>query len=90
MRKRDEINGWTIEMADCEATMLREIAEPLCKRIDIAKSYALALRSSERGSIDWKKVNAAIIERWSIAALKWIKAKAWSGKCFGYEAIVED
>jgi hypothetical protein len=33
-----------------------------------------------REKIDWKKVNEAIIDRWSISGLQYIKQKAWSGK----------
>ncbi len=71
-----------IELADCENTLLREIADPVFKRLDVAKTYAFALRSSERDKIDWKKVNAAIRARWCISGLEWIKNKARSGKCF--------
>jgi hypothetical protein len=70
------------ELVGCEATLLAEIAEPQAKRLDIAKTYALALRSSERELIDWGKVNRAIIARWSTGALLWIKERAHSGKCF--------
>jgi hypothetical protein len=71
------------ELADCEAHLLREIADPAMKRKDVAQSYALAMKSSERDSVDWGKVNRAIIARWSQSALNWIKEQAWSGKCFG-------
>jgi len=70
------------ELMTCERTLLDEIAEPSSVRLDIAKTYCLALRSSERDKVDWGKVNRAIIERWSISALYWIKKKAHSGKCF--------
>ncbi len=83
----NDLEGLRMEMADCEATMLREIAEPSCKRKDVAKSYALSLRSSERRQIDWLKVNSAIVERWSFSALVWIKRQAWSGKCWNYEEV---
>lgn len=71
------------ELAGCESTLLQEIADEAFKRRDVAKTYHLALRSSERDRIDWKKVNRAIIERWSVSGLNWIKEQAWSGKCFG-------
>lgn len=89
MRERSPWEGVRIEMADCEATLLAEIADPAFTRKDVAKTYALALRSSERerGLIDWSKVNRAIIARWSPSALQWIKQKAWSGKAFGYEEL---
>jgi hypothetical protein len=53
------------------------------RRKDVAQTYALAIRSSE--SVDWSKVNTAIINRWSPYALKWIKEQAWSGKCFAMD-----
>ena len=66
-----------IELMDCEKVLLNEIAIPKMKRLDIALTYRLALMSSESKSIDWVKVNMAIIERWSMAGLKWIKNRAW-------------
>ena len=65
-----------IELANCENVLLGEIAMPEMKRKNIAKTYALALRSSECGLIDWLKVNRAIIDRWSFSALKYIKDMA--------------
>lgn len=64
-----------IEMAHCEATLLREIADPAMKRIDVAQTYWFSLRSSEE--VDWAKVNQAIIARWSFNALTKIKEAAW-------------
>lgn len=69
-----------IELAMCTQTLLDEIDNHEMKQIDIAQTYCLALRSSEK--TDWKKVNQAIINRWSISGLKYIKKLAWSGKCF--------
>lgn len=71
-----------IELMNCEQTLLDEIACPEAKRLDVSKTYRLALESSERGRIDWAKVNKAIVSRWSLHALNWIKEKAWSGQCF--------
>ena len=72
----------TIELFDCENTLLREIGMKEAKRLDIAKTYSLAMKSSEVNKINWGRVNKAIIERWSLSGLKWIKEKAWSGKAF--------
>ncbi len=72
------------ELINCEATILEEIRAG-AKRKDVAQTYALALRSSERIMIDWTRVNRAIMERWSVSALNWIKNKAHSGKCFDSE-----
>lgn len=65
-----------VEMMDIERTLLGEIAEPQMKRADVALTYAYGLRSSE--NIDWPKVNGAIVDRWSLSALKWIKERAWA------------
>lgn len=62
-------------------TLLDEIARKGTTRNDVAKTYALAIRSSDR--TNWARVNQAIIDRWSMHALKFIKERAWSGKCFG-------
>lgn len=70
--------GLTIEMTNCEATLLRDIAEPEATRKYVASTYRLALRSSEFSTIDWPKVNGAIIKRWSLSALEWIKREAWT------------
>ncbi len=67
-----------MELAACEATLLREIADQGTKRKSVALTYALALRSSEREGIDWKKVNRAIVERWCRSGLSWIKRRAWA------------
>ena len=66
-----------IELINCEDALLREIAEPELHRKDVALTYAFAVRSSENATINWSKVNGAIIERWSMSALEWIKREAW-------------
>jgi len=68
-----------IELADPERQLLEEIADPKMTRRDVALTYGLAVRSG-LDRVDWAKVNAAIIERWSLPALKWIKAFAWDGR----------
>jgi hypothetical protein len=71
-----------IELANCENVLLEEIGRSEFRRKDVAKTYALAIRSSENVRVDWKKVNEAIIARWSLSALEWIKERAWSGRSF--------
>lgn len=68
-----------IEMAWCDGVILNEIAQGLNQK-QIAQSYALAIRSSY--PTDWKKVNEAIIARWSVSGLNRIKKMAWDGSCF--------
>jgi len=69
-----------MELCCTTSTLLQDIAIKEFKKIHIAQTYALALRSSE--GTDWAKVNKAIIERWSRSALEDIKKMAHSGKCF--------
>ena len=64
-----------VELACCTSTLLREISDSSLKRKDIAMTYRLAMASSE--SVDWESVNKAIIERWSLSGLDYIKKLAW-------------
>ncbi len=67
-----------IEMVCCEDTLLDELAggRAVTRRM-VALTYAFAICSSEHSTIDWSRVNKAIIERWSPHALEWIKREAW-------------
>ena len=67
-----------IHMADVERVIESEIAQG-CTQRQVAKSYALGLRSS--WPTDWQRVNAAIVAKWP-KGLDRIKEMAWSGKCF--------
>ena len=69
-----------IELMDCTNVLLDEIADKQFKQKDIAMTYALSLQSSD--TTNYKKVNKAIIDRWSAYGLNRIKEMAWSGKCF--------
>ena len=64
-----------VEMIDVQQQILREIEDPLMTRDDVAFTYAFGLRSSE--IINWAAVNRAIMDRWSVSALTYIKEKAW-------------
>lgn len=48
-------------------------------RKDMALMYADAIQSERNGvvEVDWPAINRAIIDRWSLSGLKWIKARAW-------------
>jgi hypothetical protein len=71
--------NFTVEMIGVEEALLRDIPDPAFKRNAIALTYAFGLRNEFSGSevIDWKRVNAAILERWSMAGLTYIKERAW-------------
>jgi hypothetical protein len=73
---------FTMELCCCEMVLLNDIGIKEFTHKQIAQTYRLALQSSESKTIDWKKVNEAIIARWSKAGLERIKKLAWSGKCF--------
>lgn len=75
-----------IEMVCCESVLLREIADKRSRQRDVAQTYRLALESSEGSTLDWGRVNAAIIERWSLSGLLRIKTLAYNGKCFSSPA----
>jgi hypothetical protein len=73
------MSDYTIEIACVESVIENEIAQG-CTQKQIAQTYALGLRSS--WPTDWKRVNEAIIKRWSFSGLNRIKNLAWSGKAF--------
>lgn len=65
-------------MVDPFGTIMREIADKRLTRDDVALTYAFALRQHPTGEgFDFAAVNKAIMDRWSIAALRYIKDKAW-------------
>ena len=68
-----------IEIAAVETTIENEISQGATRKT-IAQTYALALRSS--WPTDWQRVNRAIIKRWSVAGMLWIKKHAHAGTCF--------
>ena len=70
------------KLSNCEQVLLKEIANRAFKRMDIARTYALATKSSEFKQVDWVKVNEAIVKRWSLSGLEYIKNLAWTGKCW--------
>ena len=66
------------ELCNCTNVLLNEISNKELKQKDVALTYMLAIRSSDK--TDWKLVNEAIIKRWSVAGLKRIKDMAWKPK----------
>jgi hypothetical protein len=62
-------------MIDPQGQALQEIADPRMKRGDVALTYAFCLRQGETDRI--AEVNRAIMDRWSMAALRYIKGQAW-------------
>ena len=71
--ERTTTNSIGVGLVDPERTILREIADPRMKRDDIAATYAFLLRAE---GVDIEKVNRAILDRWSMNALHYIKDRA--------------
>lgn len=67
-----------LELMCCTETLLNEIAQGAPRKA-VAQTYRLAIQSHT--PTDWKRVNEAIIARWSVSGLTWIKKQAWSGTC---------
>jgi len=63
-----------------QENLLSELDDKTTTRKDVAKSYALLMKHGHNP--DWEIINKAIIDRWSISALNYIKDLAWSGKAF--------
>jgi hypothetical protein len=59
-------------------TLIEKIEE--CKnRGEASDQYEMAFYlHGTNGVIDWSRVNSAIIDRWSLAGLKYIKKNAYS------------
>lgn len=66
-----------VEMVDPLGQALREIGDPAMKRDDIAVTYAFAIRQWDAMDKRYATINHAIMERWSLAGLKYIKERAW-------------
>ena len=64
-----------ITMGDPENQILREIEEGHTED-SIALTYAFCIRDHQ-GSVDWGKINKAIMSKWSRIALLRIKQMAW-------------
>jgi len=62
-------------MLDCENVIMQELSDKRIKRKGIALTYAFAIESDEE--INFKRINEAIMKRWSKAGLIWIKTLAW-------------
>ena len=66
-----------VELMFCQETILNEIKHKECKRNDLSLTYAFIISSSERDKVNWSIINKAIIDRWSLSGLYYIKNRAW-------------
>ena len=65
----------TIRLANPQRVILAEISNPVFKRDSVATTYAFCIRQNEE--CDFPTINRAIIDRWSVSALEYIKQRAW-------------
>ncbi len=64
----------SVEQSNC----LNAVADPKATRDDVAGFYADIIRCRQRGqTTDVAEINRAIITRWSMAALLYVKKLAW-------------
>jgi hypothetical protein len=56
--------------------LLYAIEQPVGKtRDDVVVLYAAAIADAD--GVDWERVNLAIMHRWSLSGLQYVKAEAW-------------
>ena len=70
----------TLILLAAEATLISDINDRKMTRDDVAVTYRQAIVSEQHFdcvTIDWSRVNKAIVRRWSLSALKYIKENAW-------------
>ncbi len=64
-----------VELANPQAVILQEINEYKLTQPGIALTYAFCIR--QQGEVDFRVVNQAIIDRWSVSGLVRVKEMAW-------------
>ena len=65
-----------VELMFCEEIIRQEIAEKESTRDDVALTYALCRDAKKTQNVNFRTINEAIVKRWSLSALEYIKGKA--------------
>ena len=70
------------DLAEDILTLIGSRGGPRCTRMDVVPLYATGLllecfAKPPAAKTSWAKVNDAIIARWSVSGLCWIKKQAW-------------
>lgn len=65
----------TVTLMDVEEVVLQEIADKRMNRNTVALTLAFGLRQND--DLDWKKINQAILKRWSKSGREYILKRAW-------------
>jgi hypothetical protein len=68
-----------INLIYCTQVILQDIAAKQCTRKSIALTYAMAIKSDAQGADkpDWLTINTAILGRWKMSGLEFIKKRAF-------------
>ena len=67
-----------LDLSEITRPTTLEVIAAAKKRDDVVPEYAnCILEEDDYYPQDWKAINAAIIEKWSVSALVYIKEKAW-------------
>ena len=64
-----------VELWNLERVILEEIENPKINRNSVALTYAFCLRENDQ--INYRRINRAILDRWTFSSLEYIKARAW-------------
>lgn len=66
-------------LVDAASVVENECSMKEVTQKSVALTYALALRAEAIGGVkaDWKRINRAILDRWSVAGLDRVKTRAW-------------
>jgi hypothetical protein len=78
-------DGVRINLICCTQVLSDLAADKRVTRKNIAVTYAMAIKSAaeKADDPDWKAINGAILARWKMSGLEWIKKRAFdilSGK----------
>lgn len=72
-------DGWRINLVCCTDVILQDLGAAEATQREVALTYAMAIKSQAQGADkpDWPTINKAIITRWNMKALEWIKKRAF-------------
>ena len=57
--------------------MIFTVIERARRRDDVVAAYADELRNDFYNPHEWRRINMAIVDKWSEAGLRYIKGRAW-------------
>ena len=69
------MDEFTISMVNPQRCILQEIADKVFKRNSVAVTYAFCIK--QYSECDFAVIGDAIVARWSLSGLEYIKKRAW-------------